>query len=279
MLRGGELGYFWKVLSFWSAVFILSLFVAFYTNWDRSFVGLTVGIIIGFLPAFILKVLSDLRTWNIENIEKIYAPLMSEIDNLFTYFSGDKKLDHAEELFDYGEIRANLLSADKWEQIKKENLFFRLYLDDKVLANELSDFYFTLSFYINNREEFLHSTLDPIFDRFADRIPSIGATGRDMLSKIKTVIRNLVLDAREPTSKPITLGFYAQFTTLFSDYDQVRVQVGIPEKTFDAFLTKIIEEIKDKKYDLLLEQRKSLLRDVHKIKSKLQKKLERARPI
>jgi len=272
------LRYLWKVLGLWGAFLVLSLILVAYTNWDRTLIGLTIGIIIGFLPSFILKVLSDLRSWNIENIEKIYAPLMSEIEDLFIHFSGAKEMD-ANTLFDYGEIRANQLSMSKWEQIRRNNLFYRVYLEDKALANELVGFYLLLSFYTKNRIEFFHSILDPIFDEISNRIPSEQAIINDLLRKIKTAVRNIVLDAREPNGRAIALGFYAKVTTLLSDFEQVKIEVDIPEKTFDAFLSRIMKKIKGAKYDLLLEQRKNLFRGVNKIRSMLQKKLQQALPI
>lgn len=273
-----EVRYFWKVLVPWGMFMILSLALVVFTNWDRTLIGLTIGILIGFLPSFILKVLSDLREWNIENIEKVYAPLMSEVDDLFTYFLGAKEAD-AYTLFDYGEIRAGLLSNSKWEQIRKDNLFFRVYLDDRTLAEKLLSFYLSLSFYMKNRMEFLHSTLDPIFSKILTQVPNTQTSTMDLLRKIQIATKNIVLDAREPSDRAITLGFYAELTTLFSDYSQVRIAAGIPEKTFDAFLAGILKKIADKKYDLLLEQRKNLLRDVHEVRSMLQKKLQQARPV
>lgn len=103
------MGYFWKVVGFWSLFLVISLGLVAYTNYDRTLIGLTIGIIIGFLRAFVFNVLSDLRSWNVENIEKIYALLMSEINDLSVYFSGAKKLEYGEELFDYREIRGGHL--------------------------------------------------------------------------------------------------------------------------------------------------------------------------
>jgi len=270
------LGYLWKVLGLCGASLILSLVFVVYTNWDRTLIGLTIGIIVGFLPTLVLKVLSDLRNWNIENIEKIYAPLISEIYDLETHFSGAKEMD-AYTLFDYGEIRASQLSMNKWEQIENENLSYRLYLDDKTLANELSSFYLSLEFYMKNRIEFLHSTLDPILNRITGNIPSTEAAARQLWGKISIAIRNLILD--ETTHEAIALGFYKHATTLFSDYEQVRILAGIPEETFDVFLVKTIKEVTGDKYGLLLEKRKELFQDIEKIKPRLQKKLEKARPV
>ena len=81
---------------------MISLILAASTEWNQTIEGLTIGIVAGFLPSFLLAVLTNVRDWNLENVEKIYAPLMSEIEGLFVYFSGSKQFD-ANTLFDYGE--------------------------------------------------------------------------------------------------------------------------------------------------------------------------------
>jgi hypothetical protein len=217
-----------------------------------------------------------MRRWNVENIEKIYAPLMSEIEGLFVHFSGSKEVD-PKTLFDYGEPRDNQLSMSAWEKIAKHNLLYRLRLDDRILAQKFYSFYMLLPFYVKNRMKFFQSTLDPVFDKITNQQSDVAAN--DLLRRIKIAVRNLVLDALEPTGKTITLGFYASCTTLFSDYEKVRIQANISEKTFDAFLSRIGKEIKGEDYELLLEQRWTLFRELVSIRSMLEKKLKQALPM
>jgi uncharacterized membrane-anchored protein YhcB (DUF1043 family) len=271
-----KLHYFRKVVCLWSVFLFILLALAAFANWDQTLIGLTIGIILGFLPSFILTVLANSRSWNVENIEKIYAPLKSEIEDLFIYFSGSREMD-PNTLFDYGEIRSSLLSMSTYEQIKNDNLFYRLRLDDRIIAEKLLRFYLVLSFYMKKRMEFFHLILDPIFDRICNQ-PSTNVPANDLLQKINIAVRNLVLDALEPTGKTITLGFYASGTTLFSDYEKVRIQANISEKTFDAFLSRIRKEIKGEDYDLLLGQRWALFRDSVSIRSMLERKLQQALP-
>ena len=268
--------HFWKVIGLWITFLSISIVLAAFTNWNQTLVGLTIGIIAGFLPSFVLTVLSNTRSWNVENIEKIYAPLMSEIDGLFVHFSGSKEGD-PKTLFDYGEPRDNQLSMSTWEKIAEENLLYRLRLDDRIFYEELASFYFVLPFYLKNRMKFFHLTLDPVFDKITNQPRDVAAN--DLLRKIKIAVRNLVLDALEPAGRTITLGFYASGTTLFSDYEKVRIQANISEKTFDAFLSRIGKEIKGEDYELLLEQRWTLFRDLVSIRSMLEKKLKQALPM
>jgi len=162
------LRYIWKVIGLWIAFLIISLLLAALANWNQTLIGLTIGIIAGFLPSFVLIVLTNMRRWNVENIEKIYAPLMSEIEGLFVHFSGSKEVD-PKTLFDYGEPRDNQLSMSAWEKIAKHNLLYRLRLDDRILAQKLYSFYMLLPFYVKNRMKFFQSTLDPVFNKITNQ--------------------------------------------------------------------------------------------------------------
>ena len=270
------MGYLWKVVGLWGLLLVVSSILAALTEWNQTIVGLTIGIAAGFLPSFLLAVLTNMRDWNLENVEKIYAPLMSEIEGLFVYFSGSKQFD-ANTLFDYGEPTDSQLSSSTWDQLSKDNLLYRLRLDDKVLYNKLLSLYLVLSFYLKNRMEFLHSTLYPAFRRVCNMSePDISTD--IILPKIRTAVRNLVLDALEPTGRTITLGFYAGHTTLFSDYEEVRIRANIPEVSFDAFLLRIGKEIKGDNYDLLIKQRGTLFQQVTIIQSRLAEKLKQVMP-
>ena len=264
-----------KVILSWIAILVVLLFVAFLSSWNLVLLSVIVGAIVGFLPAFILRTLADMRKWNIENIEKIYAPLKSEIDDLKIYFSETKKGDYSGDIFGYGKDRTALLSMEAWFQVREDNLYYRLRLDDKGLAGELVTFYMLLSTYIRNRSEFIETVLDPIFLSINKNLSD--PSTRKKLRKIQIEVANIVLDARSP-SKDIMLGYY-QYTKLPSDYKKVAQEAKIPEKSLGDFVIKVLESIKGEHYNLLLEQRGYLLRDVVKIKDKLKKKLEKAQPI
>jgi hypothetical protein len=270
------LRYLLQIVGSWFAFLIVSIILAGLTNWNELLVGLTVGVIVGFLPSFSLAVLDNSRSWNIENIEKIYAPLIGEITNLQTYLSSVKQLSPGT-LFDYGESRDHLLSMAVWNRIHEDNIAYRLRLDDRKLAEELDDFYFVLPFYIKNRERFISSSLDPVLNKLL-RPKDINLTVNDLIDRIKGAIRNLVLDAFDTSSGEILLGFYANFTNLFPDFEQAKIYTDVSGKTFFDFLKRVGEEIKDDGYASLLEQRRNLYKNVLHIRPKIERKLEKARP-
>jgi hypothetical protein len=275
------LKYLQGVVGTWLFLLILSILLAAFTNWNEIVIGLTIGIIAGFLPSFALAIMGNLREWNIENIEKLYAPLMSEIDDLKLYFSGDKELSGAS-LFVYGESREHLLSTKNWEKIDGENLKYRLSLDDDNLAKKLSNFYFVLCFYLKNRKDFMESTLDPVLNKFFSKKNPMSEVD-DLLLRLKITIKNFVLDSFDPIKGKIPLGFYTKYTNLNSDFDQAKIYTNISVETFEDLLLEIGKEIgKDvngSRYTMLLEQRKQLLEDSFEIKFLLKQKLEKARPI
>ena len=268
--------YLWKVVGLWSLLLVISLILAASTEWNQTIVGLTIGIVAGFLPSFLLAVLTNIRDWKLENVEKIYAPLMSEIQGLLAYFAGSKQFD-ANTIFDYGEPTDSQLSSSTWDQLSKDNLLYRLRLDDKALYDELLSLYLVLSFYVKNRMEFLHSTFYPAFSRVC-KMSEPDISTDIILPKLRTAVRNFVLDALEPTAKTITLGFYAGHTALFSDYEKVRSRANIPEASFDAFLLRIGKEIGGDNYNLLIKQRGILFQNVRTIQSRLEEKLKQAMP-
>lgn len=270
------LGYLRKALGLWIVLLFISLMLAATTKWDPTTVGLTVGIVAGFLPSLVLAVLTNIRDWNLENIEKIYAPLMSEIQGLLVYFSGSKEFN-VNTFFDYAEMGDSKLDMSTWDQLHKDNLMYRLRFDDKALYDKLSHFYLILSSYMKNRMDFLHSTFYPAFCRVCNlREPEIDVD--IVLPKIRIAVRNFVLDELEPGGREIKLGFYAGHTSLYSDYEQARSRANIPEATFEAFLLRIKREIDGDNYSLLVGQRANLFRDVSAIQSKIDKKLKQALP-
>jgi len=264
-----------KVILTWILILGVLLVVAFLSSWNLVLLSVIIGAIVGFIPAFILKTLADTRKWNIENIEKIYAPLKSEIDDLTIYFSEVRKGDYTGDIFGYGKNRSKLLSMDAWLQVIENNFYYRLRLDDEGLAGELVSFYSLLSTYIQNRTEFTKTVLDPIFLSINKDLSELNT--QEKLRKIRIAVTNIVLDARLPARK-IMLGYY-RFTKLPFDYKKVKQEANIPEKSFRDFVTRVLESIKGKHYNLLLKQRGYLLRDVAKIQAKLKKKLEKVRPI
>lgn len=263
-----------KIILLWTAILAFLFCVAFLSSWNLVLLSLIAGAVLGFLPTFILTTLQEIRKWNLENIEKIYAPLKREIDDLRIYFSDVKKGDYSGELFDYAEHRSKLLSMNEWFQIRENNLIYRIMLDDEKLLRELSGFYLPLSTYIRKRADFLETTINPIFLEINKDLSEVDI--QEKLKKIKIAVTNIVLDGRIP-SRDIMLGFYG-FTELFSDYEKVCEAANIQEKSFKEFVVRVLKTVKGDNYNLLLEQRSYLLRDAAKIQKELKKKLKKALP-
>jgi hypothetical protein len=263
-----------KVFFIWLAVLGILAVAAFLTSWNIVLLSVIIGATVGFLPSFILGTFAEMRKWNLENIEKIYAPLKKEIDDLTLYFTDVKKGEYTKDVFDYGEDRSKLLSMDEWLRIHQDNLVYRMHLDDKNLSDELGALYFPLSYYIRNRIDFLETILNPIFRNIDKKLTK---PDREKLRKIQVETTNIVLDARLP-SRDVILGFY-RYTKLPLDYTEISEKAGMQEKSFGDFILRVFETMKGERYDLLLEQRKYLLRDAAKVKVKLDRKIERALPI
>jgi hypothetical protein len=262
-----------KVFLIWLSILCALAVAAFLTSWNIVLISVITGAAVGFLPSYFLGAFAEMRKWNMENIEKIYAPLKKEIDNLAIYFTDVKKEEYAQDVFDYGEDRSKLLSMDEWLRIHKDNLVYRLSLDDRELLKELSDLYFALSYYIRNRTNFLDTTLTPIFRNIEKRLTK---TDGERLRKIQVEITSMILDARLP-SRDVALGFY-RFTELPVDCAEICKKARMQEKSLEDFISMVFEIVKGEHYDLLLEQRRYLLKDAAKVKLRLDRKIEKALP-
>lgn len=266
-----------KVFLIWAAILCGLAVAAYLTSWNIALVGVIIGAAVGFLPSYFLGAFAEMRKWNMENIEKIYAPLKREIDNLTIYFTDVKKEEYTHDVFDYGEDRGKLLSMDEWLRVHQDNLVYRLSLDDKKLLKELSDLYSPLSYYIRNRTSFLNTVLIPIFHNIEEKLTKLDQEKlRGKLRKIQIETTNIVLDARVP-SRDVALGFYG-FTELPFDCAEICEKARMQEKSMEDFILMVFEAVKGKHYDLLLEQRRYLLKDAAKVKVRLDKKIEKALP-
>jgi hypothetical protein len=264
-----------KIFLAWMTILGISILLAFLSSWNIILLSVIVGAIISFLPAFLLGKLAEVRKWNIENIEKIYAPLKREIDDLALYFSPHGRQEYGKILLaDYGEDRSKLLSMDVWLKITQSDFAYRLSLDDEKLTSKLASFYFILSFYMKSRTALIKTILDPLFLSIRQKVvqPHIP----EKLERVRNEVINVVLDTLPP-SKEITSGWY-QYTNLPQDYEELRKEAKIHEKSFHEFLIKVSELIKGDDYDILVEQRTSLYRDSLKIQAKIYQKLGKALP-
>jgi hypothetical protein len=271
----GTLRNLWLIAVISIVLILVFIGIASITHWNQTFIGLTLGVIIGFLPTFSLTILGYYRDWNKLNIEKIYAPLTDEIIDLQTYFSDTRKA--TPDLFEYDECRDDLLSMATWNKLSKKHMLYRLRLDDKKLSDDLYSFYFVLNFYIKNRTDFLEFTVNPLLNELIHKKDL--NSNPAVLVKLRRAIINIILDRLEPNGEKIRLDFYANFTSLYADYECAKTVADIPDESFEEFLLRIKTRLSNSIYSGLLEQRRCLNRDLTLIRPKLEQKLRKALPV